>query len=133
MGWGNVLKQGFRSVADDIATSQMGQRISQQYLDDAAKLVSSQVPTISADDAASIMAQAQDDAARWYANYTTNVGKVPDDMNSMLYKVGRGAAHTGNVVKQYGPPVAMNAAFAAPMFLPYLMQPSPQGGQQYYE
>lgn len=133
MGWGNVLKQGFMSVGDDIARSQMGQKLASGMIDDVAGEVSRNIKNISADEAAAIIAQAQDDAAKWYASYTANVGKVPSGMNPILYNVGRGAGYTTNVAKQAAPGIAMNAAFMAPMFLPYLMQPSQQEEEQYYE
>ena len=131
MNWGSVGK-GFVSVADDIARSQMGQRIGAEYVDDAVKAVGRGMKGISADDAARYMAEAQDDAARWYAKFVEPNGQIPVDENEILYRMGRGAAHTGQFARNNAGNAAMmgmNAMFLAPMAMQML--PRSQEEQMY--
>lgn len=135
MGWTNYIDdvaRGFSSVADDIAHSQMGKRISEEYVDDMLKAVGRNMNSLSADEAAQYMAEAQDDAARWYAKFVEPNGQIPDDANEILYRIGRGAAHTGNFARNNAGTalnLGMNAMFLAPMAMQML--PQPQEQQQY--
>lgn len=132
MNWGSVGK-GFVSVADDIARSQMGQRIGLEYVDDAVKAVGRGMKSISAEDAARYMAEAQDDAAKWYAKFVQNNGQIPVGESEMLYRMGRGAAHTGNFVRDNAG-TAINLGMTGMMLAPMAMQmlPQSQEEQRYY-
>jgi hypothetical protein len=122
MNWGSVGR-GFASVADDIARSQMGKRIGDEYVDDVLKTVGRNMNRLSADDAAQYMAEAQDDAARWYAKFVEPNGQIPVDENEILYRIGRGAAHTGQFARNHSGTalnLGMNAMFLAPMAMQML-------------
>ena len=122
MNWGS-LGRGFASVADDIARSQMGRQLSQGFVDDVAEQVSKNLHGLDADEAAKIMADAQDDAARWYAKFVERNGQIPVDENEMLYRIGRGAAHTGQFAREHSGTalnLGMNAMFLAPMAMQML-------------
>lgn len=122
MNWGSVGR-GFASVADDIARSQMGKRIGDEYIDDVLKTVGRNMNRLSADDAAQYMAEAQDDAARWYAKFVEPNGQIPVDENEILYRIGRGAAHTGQFARNHSGTalnLGMNAMFLAPMAMQML-------------
>lgn len=131
MNWGSVGR-GFASVADDIAHSQMGRQLSQGFIDDVAGQVSRNLPKFSASEAAEVMAQAQDDAARWYAKFVESNGQIPVDENEILYRIGRGAAHTGQFARNNAGTalnLGMNAMFLAPMAMQML--PRSQEEQMY--
>lgn len=122
MNWGSVGR-GFASVADDIARSQMGKRIGDEYIDDVLKTVGRNINRLSADEAAQYMAEAQDDAARWYAKFVEPNGQIPVDENEILYRIGRGAAHTGQFARNHSGTalnLGMNAMFLAPMAMQML-------------
>lgn len=129
MNWGSVGR-GFVSVADDIARSQMGQRIGAEYVDDAVKAVGRGMKGISADDAARYMAEAQDDAARWYAKFVKPNGQIPVDENEILYRIGRGAAHTGNFARDNMGNV-INIGMTGMMVAPMAMQMLPQSQEEH--
>lgn len=131
MNWGSVGR-GFASVADDIARSQMGKRIGDEYVDDVLKTVGRNMNRLSADDAAQYMAEAQDDAARWYAKFVEPNGQIPVDENEILYRIGRGAARTGQFARNHSGTalnLGMNAMFLAPMAMQML--PRSQEEQMY--
>ena len=130
MNWGSVGK-GFVSVADDIARSQMGQRIGAEYIDDAMKAVGRGMKGISADYAARYMAEAQDDAARWYAKFVEGAGRVPVDENEMLYRIGRCAAHTCNFARDNMGNV-INIGMTGMMVAPMAMQFLPRSQEEQY-
>ena len=145
MNWG-ALGKGFASVADDIARSQAGQRLYQGMISDADDIArqvyrndvgKGLTRELSSQHATAIMNDALAEANDFYKAFTAKNGITPDEyiegLNPILYNVGRRAGYTTNVAKQAAPAIAMNAAFMAPMFLPYLMQPSQQEEQQYYE
>lgn len=122
MNWGSIGR-GFASVADDIARSQMGKRIGDEYVDDVLKTIGRNMTSLSADDAAKYMAEAQDDAARWYAKFVEPNGQIPVDENEILYRIGRGAAHTGQFARNHSGTalnLGMNAMFLAPMAMQML-------------
>lgn len=129
MGWGDVIKAGITSVGDDIFLSNTGRAIKQGIIDDAIN-VASKTPNISAEDAMDIMKKAYVDSDDFYKSFTAKNGITPDEyanaVDTQLYKIGRGLAHTGNFTKQVAPVVGMNALFMAPMALPYLIQPQQQ-------
>ena len=70
MNWRSIAN-GFRSVADDIARSRMGQRISQGIIDEGVNLAS-KTSGITADDAMKIMAEAQVNSDDFYKNPRRN-------------------------------------------------------------
>jgi hypothetical protein len=127
------MGRGFASVADDITRTQMGQRLATGMIDDVAGQVGRNLPGISASEASEVIAQAQDDAARWYAKFVEPNEQIPNGVNPMLYKFGKGAARTGNFVKNNGGGIAamgMNAALMTPMVMSIM--PQSQEEQQYY-
>jgi len=133
MNWGSVGR-GFASVADDIARSQMGRRIGDEYVDNAAKAVARELNVndlFTADDAAKYMAEAQEDAAKWYATFVAPNGQIPVDENEILYRIGRGAAHTGQFARNNvgnALNLGVNAMFLAPM----AMQMLPRSEEEQY-
>ncbi len=133
MNWGSVGR-GFASVADDIARSQMGRRIGEEYVDNATKAVARELNVndlFTADDAAKYMAEAQEDAARWYATFVAPNGQIPVDENEILYRMGRGVAHTGQFGrKNFGN--ALNLGVNAMFFAPMAMQMLPRSEEEQY-
>ena len=128
MNWGSVGR-GFASVADDMARSQMGRRIGDEYVDYAVKTVANNIDELTASQAAQHMAQAQDDAARWYAKFVEPNGQIPVDENEMLYRMGRGAAHTGNFARDNMGNV-INVGMTGMMFAPMAMQMLPRSQEE---
>lgn len=128
MNWGSIGR-GFASVADDIARSQMGKRIGDEYVDDALKTIGRNMNLLSADEAVQYMAEAQDDAARWYAKFVEPNGQIPVDENEILYRIGRGAAHTGQFAKNNMGNV-INVGMTGMMFAPMAMQMLPRSQEE---
>lgn len=135
MNWGSVGR-GFASVADDIARSQMGRRIGEEYVDNAVKAVLRKFDyddSFTANDAARYMAEAQEDAARWYASFVAPNGQIPVGENEILYRIGRGAAHTGQFARNNAGN-ALNLGVNAMFLAPAAMQMLPRSEEeQYYE
>lgn len=125
------LGRGFVSVADDIARSQMGKRIADGIVDEGVSLAA-RTSGITADDAMKLMAKAQVESDDFYRNFIAKNGQIPVDENEYLYRIGRGAAHTGNFARNHSGTalnVGMNAMFLAPMAMQML--PQSQEQQQY--
>lgn len=128
MNWGSVGR-GFASVADDIARSQMGKRIGDEYVDYAVKTVANNIDESTASQAAQHMAQAQGDAAKWYAKFVEPNGQIPVDENEILYRIGRGAAHTGNFARDNMGNV-INVGMTGMMIAPIAMQMLPRSQEE---
>lgn len=126
MNWGSIGR-GFASVADDAARAMIGSRIGSQMMDDAVKYVTNF--RLSADDAARIMAQAQDEAVKFMDSYAVKSMPGVDD-NAMMYEIGRGAANTGQFIKNNAG-TALNTGMTAMYVAPMMMSILPQ--QEYKE
>lgn len=125
MGWTNYIDdavRGFGSVADDIIVNQTGQRIKQGIVDRGIELASN-IPNISADDAMDIMAKAYTESDDFYRNFVAKNRMTPEDASNVLYRIGRGAAHTGQFARNNAGTalnLGMNAMFLAPMAMEML-------------
>lgn len=125
MGWTNYIDdavRGFGSVADDIIVNQTGQRIKQGIVDRGIELASN-IPNISADDAMDIMAKAYTESDDFYRNFVAKNRMTPEDASNVLYRIGRGAAHTGQFARNNAGTalnLGMNAMFLAPMAMQML-------------
>lgn len=134
MGWTNYIDdvaRGFSSVADDIIVNQAGQRIKQGIVDRGIELASN-IPNISADDAMDIMARAYTESDDFYRNFVAKNSMTPEDAINIPYRIGRGAAHTGNFARNNAGAalnIGMNAMFLAPMAMQML--PRSQEEQMY--
>jgi hypothetical protein len=134
MAWTNYIDdavRGFGSVADDIIVNQTGQRIKQGIVDRGVELASN-IPNISADDAMDIMARAYTESDDFYRNFVAKNGMTPEDAINIPYRIGRGAAHTGQFARNNAGTalnLGMNAMFLAPMAMQML--PRSQEEQMY--
>ena len=131
MGWTNYIDdavRGFGSVADDMIVNQTGQRIKQGIVDRGLELASN-IPNISADDAMDIMTRAYGESDDFYRNFVAKNGMTPEDAINIPYRIGRGAAHTGNFARDNMGNV-INVGMTGMMLAPMAMQMLPRSQEE---
>jgi hypothetical protein len=141
MGWTNYIDdavRGFGSVADDIAASNAARDLAMGIADDARvaarnvyrnDVAKGLTKELSSKHAMDIMSDGIEQADDFYKNFVAKNGMTPEDASNVLYRMGRGAAHTGNFARDNMGNV-INVGMTGMMFAPMATQMLPRSEEE---